>query len=141
MKTKTTTLAIVLFALLLNITGCATGPTPAELAFAAVAEKTHSAVSPEPRSGDWWTSRNAAVNKRVAEGNVDLILIGDSITHSWDRQKDLWDKYYAPRNTVNMGFSGDRTQHVLWRLDNGHIDGIDPKLATIMIGTNNSTPS
>ncbi len=50
----------------------------------------------------------------------------------------MWAKYYAPRKAVNLGFSGDRTQHVLWRLENGEIDGISPKLAVIMIGTNNS---
>ncbi|MHC4291567.1 MAG: GDSL-type esterase/lipase family protein [Planctomycetota bacterium] len=50
----------------------------------------------------------------------------------------MWEQYYAPRNAVNMGFSGDQTQHVLWRLENGEIDGINPKLAVVMIGTNNS---
>jgi beta-glucosidase len=141
MRSKTTTLAIVLLALLLNLSGCATQPTPADIAFAAVAQKTHSALAPEPQTEDWWMPRHEAVNKRVAQGNVDLLLIGDSITHEWDSQKGLWAKYYARRNAVNMGFSGDRTQNVLWRLDNGNIDNIDPKLAVIMIGTNNSNGS
>ncbi|MBN2270688.1 MAG: hypothetical protein JXN61_08745 [Sedimentisphaerales bacterium] len=98
----------------------------------------NSAVTPEHRHS-WWTLRHMAVIDRVKQGNVDLIFIGDSITHSWENAgKELWEKYYAPRNAVNMGFSGDRTQHVLWRLDNGEIDGISPKAAVIMIGTNNS---
>jgi len=102
------------------------------------AEKKHSAVAPAHRHS-WWTLRHNAVNERVKQGNVDLIFIGDSITHSWESGgKELWAKYYAPRNAVNMGFSGDRTQHVLWRLENGEIDGISPKAAVIMIGTNNS---
>ncbi len=102
------------------------------------AEKKHSAVTPANRHS-WWTLRHNAVNERVKQGNVDLIFIGDSITHSWEGGgKELWAKYYAPRNAVNMGFSGDRTQHVLWRLKNGEIDGISPKAAVIMIGTNNS---
>jgi len=102
------------------------------------AEKKHSAVTPANRH-NWWTLRHMAVKERVKKGNVDLIFIGDSITHSWEGAgKELWAKYYAPRNAVNMGFSGDRTQHVLWRLDNGEIDGISPKAAVIMIGTNNS---
>jgi beta-glucosidase len=101
-------------------------------------EKQHSAISPAHRHS-WWTLRNNAVNERVKQGNVDLLLIGDSITHSWEGGgKKYWDKYYAPRNAVNMGFSGDRTQHVLWRLDHGHLEGISPKLAVLMIGTNNS---
>lgn len=104
----------------------------------SAAEKNHSAVKSAHRHS-WWTLRHDAVNERVQKGNVDLIFIGDSITHSWEGGgKELWAKYYAPRNAVNMGFSGDRTQHVLWRLDNGNIDGISPKAAVIMIGTNNS---
>ena len=50
----------------------------------------------------------------------------------------MWQKYYGDRKAMNAGIGGDQTQHVLWRLDNGNIDGIKPKLAVIMIGTNNS---
>jgi beta-glucosidase len=101
--------------------------------------KPNTATDPQPRSDGWWTARHESMNKRVALGNVDLIFIGDSITHSWEGAgKDVWDKYYGKRNAVNLGISGDRTQHVLWRLDHGNIDGIHPKLAVIMIGTNNS---
>ena len=101
------------------------------------AEK-HSAVAPVHRHS-WWTLRNDAVNERVKQGNVDLLMIGDSITHGWEGGgKKTWDKYYEPRNAVNMGFGGDRTQHVLWRLEHGHLEGISPKLAVLMIGTNNS---
>lgn len=101
--------------------------------------KLHSAIRPEPRATKWWTDRHANMNKRVAQGNVDMLLIGDSITHSWeDGGKNVWQEYYAPRNAVNLGIGGDRTQHVLWRLANGNIEGISPKLAMLMIGTNNS---
>ena len=101
-------------------------------------EKQHSAVTPDHRHF-WWTLRNDDVNERVKQGNVDLLMIGDSITHGWESKgKKYWDKYYESRNAVNMGFSGDRTQHVLWRLDHGHLEGISPKLAVLMIGTNNS---
>jgi lysophospholipase L1-like esterase len=104
----------------------------------AVAAEKHSAVAPAHRHS-WWTLRHWAVNERVRQGNVDMIFIGDSITHSWENNgKEVWQKYYGHRKAVNLGFSGDRTQHVLWRLDNGNIDGISPKVAVIMIGTNNS---
>lgn len=104
-----------------------------------LAGKTHSAVTPVDRTVKWWHPRHEQVLERVAQGNVDLILVGDSITHSFENAgKEMWDTYYAPRNAVNMGFSGDCTQHVLWRFDNGEIDGISPKLAILMIGTNNS---
>ena len=101
-------------------------------------EKLHSATKPVPRSGGW-TKRHESFNKRVAQGNCDLIFIGDSITQGWEgRGKKVWAKHYAKRNAVNLGIGGDRTQHVIWRLDNGNLYRIKPKAAVIMIGTNNS---
>ncbi|HNT89486.1 MAG TPA: platelet-activating factor acetylhydrolase IB subunit, partial [Candidatus Hydrogenedentes bacterium] len=98
----------------------------------------HSAVTPEPREDDWWVKRFEAMNARVAQGNVDLIFIGDSITQGWEGSgKPVWEAYYGDRNAVNLGISGDRTEHVLWRLENGNIAGIAPKAAVIHIGTNN----
>ncbi len=98
------------------------------------------AVVPAPRDNNWWMSRYAGMNERVKQGNVNLLMIGDSITHGWEgRGKQVWAKYYEKRNAVNLGIGGDRTQHVLWRLDNGNIDGISPTLAVLMIGTNNSS--
>ena len=96
------------------------------------------AIQPVPRGDEWWKKRQESVNAQVQKGNVDLLLLGDSITHGWENQSALWEKYFGTWNTVNAGFSGDRTQHVLWRLDNGNINGIQPKVAMIMIGTNNS---
>ena len=102
-------------------------------------EQTHSAITPVDREQEGWQARYKAMNARIAQGNVDLLFIGDSITQAWERNgKAVWDEYYGSRNAVNLGISGDRTQHVLWRLDNGNIDGINPKAAVIMIGTNNS---
>jgi beta-glucosidase len=100
----------------------------------------HRAVTPVDRTDqDWWQPRHKAVVERVKQGNADIIMIGDSITHGWEGAgKPVWDKYYANRNAVNMGFSGDKTEQVLWRLENGEIENINPKLAVIMIGTNNS---
>ena len=98
----------------------------------------HSALKPVPRSGGWMT-RHESFNKKVAQGNVDLVFIGDSITQGWEGNgKDIWAKYYGERNAVNLGIGGDRTQHVIWRLDNGNLKDITPKAAVIMIGTNNS---
>ncbi len=98
----------------------------------------HSAIKPEPRAGGWM-KRHESMNSRVAKGNVDLVFIGDSITQGWEGSgKKVWQEFYGKRNAVNLGIGGDRTQHVLWRLDNGNIKGISPKLAVIMIGTNNA---
>lgn len=98
------------------------------------------ANQPVPRTDEGWQKRQASFNERVKQGNVDMIFIGDSITQAWEGGgKATWEKFYTKRNAVNLGISGDRTQHVLWRLDNGNIEGISPKLAVIMIGTNNAS--
>ncbi|MCX5635274.1 MAG: platelet-activating factor acetylhydrolase IB subunit [Planctomycetota bacterium] len=105
--------------------------------FAAPARE-NPAIVPAHRHNDW-TMRYLAINERVRQGNADLIFIGDSITHGWEGSgKEVWQKYYGSRNAVNVGISGDQTQSVLWRLEHGNIDGISPKVAVIMIGTNNS---
>tara|TARA_B100000029_G_scaffold408601_1_gene409912 strand:- start:41 stop:781 length:741 start_codon:yes stop_codon:yes gene_type:complete len=98
------------------------------------------AVSPEPRKAAWWTKRHdAKIAALKKQDRVDLLMIGDSITHSWESKgKKTWAEYYADRNAFNIGYSGDRTEHVIWRLQHGEIDGISPKLAVIMIGTNNT---
>jgi len=95
-------------------------------------------VVPVPRDGGWM-KRQDQINERAKQGDVDLIFLGDSITQGWEGAgKGVWAKYYGDRKAMNAGIGGDRTQHVLWRLDNGNIAGIKPKLAVIMIGTNNS---
>ena len=96
------------------------------------------AVKPVPRDGSW-LKRHEAMNERVKQGDVDLVFIGDSITQGWEGSgKEVWQKFYGERKAVNLGISGDRTQHVIWRLDHGNLEGISPKVAVIMIGTNNS---
>lgn len=98
-----------------------------------------STTTPAPKKEAWWVKRHESMNDRVKQGKVDLVLIGDSITHGWEgKGKQVWAKYYAKRNAVNLGIGGDQTQHVLWRLENGNLAGISPKLAVLMIGTNNS---
>jgi lysophospholipase L1-like esterase len=97
----------------------------------------NSAIIPVFHAGT--TAKHEKINERAKQGDVDLIFIGDSITDMWaTRGKQVWDKFYGNRKAMNAGIGGDTTQNVLWRLDNGNIDGIHPKLAVIMIGTNNS---
>ena len=97
-------------------------------------------VVPIPRlDKESWVSRHNDILKRIKQGKVDIIMVGDSITHFWETTgKQVWDKYYANRNVVNMGISGDKTQNVIWRLEHGEVNNINPKLAVLMIGTNNS---
>jgi polygalacturonase/lysophospholipase L1-like esterase len=99
--------------------------------------KLHAAITSECRRGGH-LRRYKAMNEKLKEGNVDLLFIGDSITAGFPgRGKETWEKYYAHRNVVNMGRSGERTQHILWQLDNLNVDNISPKLAVMLIGTNN----
>ncbi len=49
-----------------------------------------------------------------------------------------WQHYYAHQKTLNLGFAGDRTEHLLWRIQNGEIDGLCPKMLVLLIGTNNA---
>lgn len=85
----------------------------------------------------WWKARHEANKARIAQGDVDLLLIGDSITHGWDGAgKAVEAYYYGDRKHVNMGFGGDQTQHVLWRLNDAPMDKIEPKVAMLLIGIN-----
>ena len=81
------------------------------------------------------------------EGTAQLVFLGDSITAGWggrrnsdanNSAKDIWDKAFGQYKPANFGIGGDRTQHVLWRITNGELDGIQPKAIVLMIGTNNS---
>jgi lysophospholipase L1-like esterase len=81
------------------------------------------------------------LNELVQEnqGEIDLLFIGDSITQGWESAgSEVWNEFYGESRALNIGISADRTQHVLWRLENGNIDGIYPELTILMIGTNNS---
>lgn len=74
---------------------------------------------------------------RIKEGPVGLLFLGDSITDAWPRRgQPSWDRF-AAYHPADFGISGDRTEHVLWRITNGELVGIDPKAVVIMIGTNN----
>lgn len=87
----------------------------------------------------WWPARHAQKVEETKKGNIDIIFIGDSITQGWEGAGgDVWTKYYALRKAMNLGFNRDKTENVLWRLDNGEINGISPKLAVLLIGTNNT---
>ena len=102
----------------------------------------NTAIAPEPRDPNW-VKRHEGFVEIARQGNVDVLFIGDSITDAWRREppgggKKIWDAHFAPLRAANFGISGDRTQHVLWRLENGELDGIKPKAIVMMIGTNNA---
>lgn len=69
----------------------------------------------------------------------DLVFFGDSITEGWNEHPTIWASAFGLYKPLNFGMGGDRTQHILWRIENGELDGIEPKVVVIMIGTNNIT--
>lgn len=113
---------------------------------------THPVPSPEYRGaaagwgkGKDWFSQHEDINKIGVDRQIDLVFLGNSITQSWGGEgrsvgsavSTLWDSIYSPRNAANFGISGDRTQHILWRIDNGNFDNISPKAVILTIGVNN----
>lgn len=93
---------------------------------------------------NWWLPRHEqklAEAKAIAAkgGKIDLLFIGDSITQGWENEgAPVWQKHYAQRNAFAIGFGGDRTENVLWRLQHGAVENMSPKLVVMMIGTNNT---
>jgi len=101
------------------------------------------AVEPAPRD-QAWIARHEGFVAEAHRGGIELLFLGDSITDNWRRTdpknggKAVWDREYAALKAANFGISGDRTQHVLWRLRNGEAEGYQPKVVVLMIGTNNT---
>lgn len=99
----------------------------------------HTAITPVQREDEYARKRCAELDERVKHGPFELVFLGDSITQGWEGAgAEVWKRRFGDYRALNIGVSGDRTQHVLWRLDHGHFDDIRPKLIVLMIGTNNS---
>jgi lysophospholipase L1-like esterase len=105
------------------------------------------AIVPADRlSVGWWAARHTAIMADVeSHPDAQLLMIGDSIINNYDKAQPpdqdfqpIWQQYYAPRKALNLGFSGDTTANVLWRLDHGEVQGLHPKVAVVLIGTNNT---
>ncbi len=96
----------------------------------------------EPRWPSWWQERHKGLLKQTVEHKADLkvIFFGDSITEGWaGNGKAVWTQYYTPRHAYNYGIGGDRTQHLIWRMENGEFDGLNSKLVVLKIGMNCNT--
>ncbi len=99
----------------------------------------NTAVIPTSRGEEaWWRDRFKAIQQHPAQ-SANLVFLGDSITQAWEGVgKDVWQQYYEKRHALNWGFSGDRTEHVLWRLQHHPLATVSPQLVLLMIGTNNT---
>lgn len=108
-------------------------------AFGAIRAVTPTAWNGKPDC--WQQKRHAEKMAEVAKGGAKVVFIGDSITHFWESKgKEQKKKYFSEGDwkMLDLGTSGDRTEHVLWRLDHGELDGYEAKCVLLMIGTNNS---
>ncbi len=104
-------------------------------------DKKNDAIVPASRIEQaGWKKRHESFAETARKGGVDVLFLGDSITQGWEGAgKDAWKKTFEPLKAANFGIGGDRTQHVLWRITEGkELEGIQPKVAVMMIGTNNS---
>ena len=110
----------------------------------------NSALDPQTQNRDHpyydWISRHEWLKTYCAKHQPNLVLLGDSITHRLggtvqDKTprtgQTVWDRHFAPRGAVNLGFGFDRTENVLWRLGHGALDQFNPKGVIVLIGTNN----
>ncbi len=94
------------------------------------------ATVPAPRD-EWFVHLQTNLEKSKGQP-YDLLFDGDSITDFWQtRGREVWAQHYGNLKAFDFGISGDRTENVLWRLQQGQADGTDPKLVVLMIGTNN----
>jgi lysophospholipase L1-like esterase len=93
----------------------------------------------------WWRARFEAKQAALRAGPVALAFYGDSITQNWEQDRPAdwarfrpeWERFYGDRHAVNLGFKGDTTANLLWRIEHGEADGIAPKVAVVLIGANN----
>jgi lysophospholipase L1-like esterase len=99
-------------------------------------------VRPTPRTEDWAASRQAEVLERVQQSTtpVPVVFVGDSITQGWESEGvAIWQERMAPLGAMNLGVGGDRTEHVLWRLEQAPLSRLQPRVIVLMIGTNNAS--
>jgi lysophospholipase L1-like esterase len=98
----------------------------------------NTAIVPTPRDAQW-VARHDSFVQEARKGGIDILFLGDSIIDFWrERGLNIWNKHYASRRVAAFGIDGDRTQHVLWRMDHGGLDGLAPKVVVLLIGTNNT---
>lgn len=91
------------------------------------------------REDSWWLERHENIIARD-DSEAKILFLGDSITQNWEKSTfgyNIWQQYYGD-DAVNLGFSGDKTQHLLWRLEHGEIDDMSPEFTILLIGTNNA---
>jgi beta-glucosidase len=100
--------------------------------------KIPAALAAVQRTDDHAVERHAACLARLRQGPIELLFLGDSITRRLSDVGDLWEKHFSRHEAANFGVGSDETGNLLWRIQNGELDGIAPKLIVLLIGTNNA---
>jgi beta-glucosidase len=133
-------LLLLLVPALAGLVSLAPAQSPAPAPQAATAPMvTVDASAPIPKRGSArFYELHASFLKRGKEP-MGVLFLGDSITEGWRKAPDVWEEHYAKYQPANFGIGGDQTQHVIWRIEDGELDGIKPKVVVLMLGTNNSS--
>jgi lysophospholipase L1-like esterase len=108
---------------------------PALLSAAMAARAADAPVAPVPISNSEWRQRHESLLTRAKQGGVELMFVGDSITQLWN-DNEVWMARYAPLKAANFGASWDTAESALWRLQNGELEGLSPKVVVLLIGVN-----
>lgn len=96
------------------------------------------AATPVPREDEGWMDIHASHVRQARTSSASVVFLGDSITEGWAADGlEAWERHFAPLGAMNFGIGGDRTQHVLWRIQNGGLGTLTPSTFMLMIGTNN----
>ena len=97
------------------------------------------ADQPAARNDDaTWVSKHTELVEKAKRDNIDLYFEGDSITRRWEATHNAnWDQNFGGWRAADFGAGGDRTQNVLYRIEHGELDGVNPKVIVLLIGTNN----
>ncbi|HEV8678531.1 MAG TPA: GDSL-type esterase/lipase family protein [Stellaceae bacterium] len=94
-------------------------------------------AAPEPREARWPVHRFEQINEAVKTRPHRVLLLGDSLTERFPHDApQVWRDKMVPRGVLNAGVSGDRTEHLLWRMQHGNLAGPAPRVAVLLIGTN-----
>jgi lysophospholipase L1-like esterase len=97
-------------------------------------------AAPEPREARWPVQRFEKINAAIKTERYRVLFLGDSITERFPTDApDVWREHMLPRGVLNAGVSGDRTEHLLWRLQHGNLAGPPPTGVVLLIGTNDLT--
>ncbi len=95
-------------------------------------------LQPQPVNSRWWFARHENFLSQARNGNIRVLFLGDSITDLWQGEgRPVWHSNFAPLAAANFGIGGDKVENVLWRVRNGELDRIAPRVVVLLIGTNN----